>query len=126
MPALTTDSAKNTMNAELAGMKSHKGCTAHKFNLAKHKGLQVFQMEKLLPRTKRVVTYFHKSSNDEAPSNSPFPSLDHPGQTRTVINDNTNAEVLDQKPDVVVKSESQAKKRMCFRWLVWRGFRYKG
>lgn len=42
-----------------------------------------------------------------------MPSLDHPGQTRSVINDDTNAEELEQKPDVVVKSESPAKKRKC-------------
>lgn len=35
MPALTTDNAKNIMNAgELAGMKPHIGCVAHTINLA--------------------------------------------------------------------------------------------
>lgn len=63
MPALTTDNAKNIMNAgELAGMKPHIGCVAHTINLATQKGLQVPQMEKLLSRIRRVVTYFHKSS----------------------------------------------------------------
>lgn len=60
MPALTTDNAKNIMNAgELAGMKPHIGCVAHTINLAMQKGLQVPQMEKLLARIRRVVTYFH-------------------------------------------------------------------
>lgn len=50
---------------------------------------------------------------DEEPPYPPLPSLDHLGQTRTVINDDTNAKELEQKPDVVVKSESQAKERKC-------------
>ena len=63
MPSLTTDNAKNIMNAgELAGMKPHIGCVAHTINLATQKGLQVPKMEKLLARVRRVVTYFHKSS----------------------------------------------------------------
>jgi hypothetical protein len=63
MPSLTTDNAKNIMNAgDLAGMKPHIGCVAHTINLATQKGLQVPQMEKLLARIRRVVTYFHKSS----------------------------------------------------------------
>lgn len=51
------------MNAEdLAGMKPHKGCVAHTINLPSQKGLQVPQMEKLLARVRRVVTYLRKSS----------------------------------------------------------------
>lgn len=55
MPALTTDNAKNIMNAgELAGMKPHIGCVAHTINLATQKGLQVPQMEKLLSRSEEL------------------------------------------------------------------------
>ena len=62
MPSLTTNNAKNMNGEDLAGMKPHKGCVTHTINLASQKGLQVPQMEKLLARVRRVVTYFRKSS----------------------------------------------------------------
>lgn len=63
MPSLTTDNAKNIMNAgKLAGFQPHVGCVAHTINLATQRGLQVPQLSRLLGRIRRVVTYFHKSS----------------------------------------------------------------
>ena len=63
MPSLTTDNARNILNAgKLAGFEPHIGCVAHTINLGTQRGLQVKQLETLLGRMRRVVTYFHKSS----------------------------------------------------------------
>lgn len=62
-------------------------------------------------KTKAIEIKVEKVNEEH--SNPPLPSLDHPGQTRTVINDDTNADELEQRPDEVVKSESPAKKRKC-------------
>ena len=63
MPSLTTDNARNILNAgKLAGFEPHIGCVAHTINLGTQRGLQVKQLETLLGRIRRVVTYFHKSS----------------------------------------------------------------
>ncbi|XP_069129208.1 E3 SUMO-protein ligase ZBED1-like [Argopecten irradians] len=63
MPSLTTDNAKNIINAEqLAGFQPHIGCITHTINLATQRGLKVPQLDRLLGRIRRVVTYFHKSN----------------------------------------------------------------
>ncbi|XP_069111058.1 E3 SUMO-protein ligase ZBED1-like [Argopecten irradians] len=62
MPSLTTDNAKNIINTgQLAGFQPHIGCIAHTINLATQQGLKVPQLDRLLGRIQRVVTYFHKS-----------------------------------------------------------------
>lgn len=67
MPSLTTDNARNIMNAgKLAGFEPHIGCVAHTINLGTQRGLRIQQFEKLLGRIRKVVTYFHKSSTATA------------------------------------------------------------
>ena len=56
MPALTTDNAKNIINAgKLAGLEPHIGCEAHIINLATQRGLQVPQLDRLLGRIRLLI-----------------------------------------------------------------------
>ena len=63
-PAVTTDNASNIVRAvKESGLNPHVGCFAHTLNLATQRGLKVSQVDKLLGRVRRVVTFFHKSTS---------------------------------------------------------------
>lgn len=63
-PAITTDNASNIVRAvKESGLGQHIGCFAHTINLATQRGLKVSQVDRLLGRVRRVVTYFHKSTS---------------------------------------------------------------
>ncbi|XP_067676420.1 E3 SUMO-protein ligase ZBED1-like [Haliotis asinina] len=63
-PSVTTDNAANIVKAvKETGFESHIACFAHTLNLATQRGLKMPQMERLLRRVTRVVSFFHKSTS---------------------------------------------------------------
>ncbi|XP_060555605.1 E3 SUMO-protein ligase ZBED1-like [Ruditapes philippinarum] len=63
-PAISTDNASNIVRAvKDSGLSPHVGCFAHTLNLATQRGLKVSQVDRLLGRVRRVVTFFHKSTS---------------------------------------------------------------
>ena len=61
-PTLTTDNASNVCNAvKEAGASAHIRCFAHTLNLSTRKGLDLPQMDRLLGRVNRIVSFFHRS-----------------------------------------------------------------
>lgn len=65
-PSLTTDNAANIVNAAKLCNLTHVGCFAHTINLASQKGLRVSQMDRLLGRVRRIVSFFHRSTSAAA------------------------------------------------------------
>ncbi|KAM3874432.1 E3 SUMO-protein ligase ZBED1-like [Diretmus argenteus] len=60
---VTTDNAKNQVNAVIeAGLGPQIGCFAHVINLASKRAISVNQMDRLLGRIRKVVSYFHRST----------------------------------------------------------------
>ena len=60
---LCSDSAGNMcLAATLANMNPHIKCFAHTINLAAQNILKIHEVQRLMGRVRRVVTYFHKSS----------------------------------------------------------------
>lgn len=66
LPSVTTDNASNIVNAARLAKLTHVGCFAHTLNLASQKGLRVPQMDRLLGRIRRVVSFFHRSTTAAA------------------------------------------------------------
>lgn len=63
-PAISTDNASNIVRAvKDSGLSPHVGCFAHTLNLATQRGLKVSQVDRLLGRVRRAVTFFHKSTS---------------------------------------------------------------
>lgn len=66
-PAISTDNASNIMSGvKIADLFPHVTCFAHTLNLATQRGLKVPQMERLLGRVRKIVTFFHKSTTATA------------------------------------------------------------
>lgn len=60
---VTTDNAKNQVNAVIeASLGAHIPCFAHVINLASQRGITVNQMDRILGRIRRVVSFFHRST----------------------------------------------------------------
>jgi hypothetical protein len=66
-PAITTDNASNIINGvKEANLFPHVTCFAHTLNLATQRGLKVPQMERLLAKVRKIVSFFHKSTTASA------------------------------------------------------------
>ena len=62
-PSITTDNASNIVNGVRdANLYPHVRCFAHTINLATQRGLKVAQMDRLLGRVHRIVSFFHRSA----------------------------------------------------------------
>ena len=58
---ITTDNAKNQVNAVIEAVLGPQiGCFAHVINLASQGGISVNQMDRLLGRIRKVVSFFHR------------------------------------------------------------------
>ena len=61
--SLTTDNASNIVNAaKQAELSPHVRRVAHTINLATQRGLKISQMDRLLGRIRRIVSFFHRST----------------------------------------------------------------
>ncbi|XP_069114202.1 E3 SUMO-protein ligase ZBED1-like [Argopecten irradians] len=69
--AITTDSwssraTEKLKAAQTAVFTPHIGCFAHTLNLATGRGLAVRELDRLLGRVRRIVSYFHRSTSAAA------------------------------------------------------------
>ena len=84
--SLTTDNASNIVNAaKQAELSPHVRCVAHTINLATQRGLKISQMDRLLGRIRRIVSFFHRSTTAMAVLKSKQSLLELP--QRKLIND---------------------------------------
>ncbi|XP_071083855.1 E3 SUMO-protein ligase ZBED1-like [Haliotis cracherodii] len=62
--AISTDNASNIVSAvkQSPSLNPHIRCFAHTINLASQRAMQVSQMARILGRVRRVVSFFHRSS----------------------------------------------------------------
>ena len=78
-PTLTTDNASNVCNAvKEVGASTYIWCFAHTLNLSARKGLDLPQMDRLLGRVNRIVSFFHRSDTENTQLKAKQKLLDLP------------------------------------------------
>lgn len=86
---ITTDNAKNKVNAEIEATLGPKiACFAHVINLASQRGISVNELDRLLGIIRQVVSFFHRSTTAVHVLKTEQKMSQLP--THTLIHDETN------------------------------------